>query len=482
MFDISIVVPVYNKEKYIADCIKSLVQQKTKKNIEIICINDGSKDNSLEVLKELQKLNSNLRIIDKKNGGVSSARNYGLKAATGRYVLFLDADDYLSENTVEDIVNFFDQNSNSIDLVTYNIYYERKGKSVKGKRGNAYKNNCIIDLNKEPDFSQTTMNVCVKNGLNIYFDENIELGEDQLFNTTILSKKKKIGWCNTAKYFYRRDASSTGLINHPYFAAESINYFFKRLIELGESEQFDSYCKSLILYNFSWRISGDYLFEYHLTEGKAVLSESLTEILNKIDSDLIIKNRWLIRDHKHFLLSLKSRNKPFVIKEEDGLYLCDSLHGEFANEKRITIVFQREKIHNNKLYLMGFLKSDCLNYCGKPELYVEENGQKGKISLYESSNSYFGSPIKTNKYWGFELNINIEKPTNIKFFAKIDDYFYPTGFWFRPWSAISTDNKVFIHEGEKFVIEVKGDTILCKPVSSKQKSVSKKIEAELKKE
>ena len=64
---------------------------------------------------------------------------------------------------------------------------------------------------------------------------------------------------------------------------------------------------------------------------------------------------------------------------------------------------------------MGFLKSDCLNYCGKPELYVEENGQKGKISLYESSNSYFGSPIKTNKYWGFELNINIENLTDIKF-------------------------------------------------------------------
>ena len=98
----SIIVPVYNCQDYIARCIESVLNQNTK-DMELILINDGSTDNTKEIIKQYAKENELIKIINKKNAGVSRARNDGLKKATGKYVLFLDADDYLSENYIKEI-------------------------------------------------------------------------------------------------------------------------------------------------------------------------------------------------------------------------------------------------------------------------------------------------------------------------------------------------------------------------------------------
>ncbi len=94
---ISIIVPVYNAEKTIKDCVTSLVNQ-TYKNIEIILVNDGSADNSLSLCRELALTDGRIIVIDKPNGGVSSARNAGICASSGEYVMFCDSDDLVSEN------------------------------------------------------------------------------------------------------------------------------------------------------------------------------------------------------------------------------------------------------------------------------------------------------------------------------------------------------------------------------------------------
>lgn len=102
---VSIIIPCYNVEKYIERALKSL-QQQTYKNIEIICVNDGSKDNTQKYLETYQKRHSvNIKIITTENGGVSAARNRGLDAAEGKYIMFLDADDFYSDRFVELMVN-----------------------------------------------------------------------------------------------------------------------------------------------------------------------------------------------------------------------------------------------------------------------------------------------------------------------------------------------------------------------------------------
>lgn len=97
---ISVIIPVYNVEKYLSTCLTSCINQ-TLYDVEFICINDGSTDNSLEILNKFSAIDSRIKVIDKKNEGVSVARNTGLDLAKGKFVMFLDADDYLEENACE---------------------------------------------------------------------------------------------------------------------------------------------------------------------------------------------------------------------------------------------------------------------------------------------------------------------------------------------------------------------------------------------
>lgn len=97
---ISIIIPVYNVENYLSTCLTSCINQ-TLNDIEILCINDGSTDSSLQILQEFAEHDYRIRVIDKSNGGVSSARNVGLKEACGEFIMFLDADDYLEPKACE---------------------------------------------------------------------------------------------------------------------------------------------------------------------------------------------------------------------------------------------------------------------------------------------------------------------------------------------------------------------------------------------
>ena len=92
---ISIIIPVYNSQQYLKKCLDSIKIQ-TYKNLEVILVDDGSTDNSLEICKNYAKKDQRFKVFHKKNGGTSSARNYGLKQVTGDYITFMDNDDYVN--------------------------------------------------------------------------------------------------------------------------------------------------------------------------------------------------------------------------------------------------------------------------------------------------------------------------------------------------------------------------------------------------
>lgn len=100
MIKVSVIVPVYNVEQYLERCLKSLIEQ-TLKEIEIICVNDGSKDNSLSILKDYAKKDSRIKIINKENEGISAARNSGIDIAKGEYISFIDSDDWVDLDFLE---------------------------------------------------------------------------------------------------------------------------------------------------------------------------------------------------------------------------------------------------------------------------------------------------------------------------------------------------------------------------------------------
>lgn len=115
---ISVIIPVYNTEKYIEKCLESLAKQ-TMQDFEVIVVNDGSTDNSKSIIKEYMKNSElNIKYLEKENGGLASARNYGVERALGKYISFLDSDDYLDESLFSELEKYMDKD---IDLIKFKM-------------------------------------------------------------------------------------------------------------------------------------------------------------------------------------------------------------------------------------------------------------------------------------------------------------------------------------------------------------------------
>lgn len=110
---VSVIVPVYNVEDYLEQCLESIISQ-TFGNIEIICVDDGSTDRSGEILEKFAEADSRIIVIHKKNGGLSSARNAALSRVKGKYICFVDSDDWLESNAVKEMVSHI---TDEIDIV-----------------------------------------------------------------------------------------------------------------------------------------------------------------------------------------------------------------------------------------------------------------------------------------------------------------------------------------------------------------------------
>lgn len=118
---VSIIVPIYNVEKYLDKCLSSIKNQ-TYSNIEVIMVNDGSKDSSRDIAEKYQKIDTRFTLIDKENGGLSSGRNYGMNYVNGEFVSFIDSDDFLETSYVERLLTSFDNNTDIVigDYVIFN--------------------------------------------------------------------------------------------------------------------------------------------------------------------------------------------------------------------------------------------------------------------------------------------------------------------------------------------------------------------------
>ncbi len=119
---VSVIISVYNREAYIAECLDSMLAQ-TLKEIEVICINDGSTDGSLDILKSYRKKDSRIKVIDKENSGCSSSRNVGLEKSTAEYVMFCDSDDTYDSRMCEKMVNALEKNDVDVAICGIGIKY-----------------------------------------------------------------------------------------------------------------------------------------------------------------------------------------------------------------------------------------------------------------------------------------------------------------------------------------------------------------------
>lgn len=228
---ISVIIPVYNAEKYLEQCLESVLNQ-TYKELEVICINDGSSDNSIKILKQYAEKHSRIIVVDKDNEGVSAARNIGLKKAQGDYLMFVDADDWIDCDTCEKAV--LAMINTGSDVVIWSYISEHESKKIKKELFHA--DNIVFDKkdvrNKihrrfigvcgeelgHPELADSLCTVWGKlykrklildNDISFIDLEQIGTYEDGMFNLEAFYYVQKAMYLNKNYYHYRRENTAS---------------------------------------------------------------------------------------------------------------------------------------------------------------------------------------------------------------------------------------------------------------------------------
>ena len=218
---ISVIVPVYNVEKYLAKCLDTILVQ-TFSDIEIICVNDGSTDSSREILAQYAQKDSRIKIVDKKNGGLSSARNAGMKVAQGEYYSFIDSDDWIDETMLEKLYNSMVSLDTDISICAVHQYDETNQKIddtnpyyTLGYFDESFDNRAFSYVDTKPFL----LDVCVMAWNKLYRKSFIDecqaefpdglIFEDGPFFFSIFFKTKRVSIVRDFLYYYRINRSGS---------------------------------------------------------------------------------------------------------------------------------------------------------------------------------------------------------------------------------------------------------------------------------
>ena len=319
---ISIIVPIYNSEKYLKEAIESLIHQ-TLKEIEIILVNDGSTDNSQKICENYAKLDERIKLINKKNGGLSDARNVGLKNANGKYIMFLDSDDKFEEDSCEYMYNVIEETKSDYVIGNY-IIIDNDGKKWEKPAFDQEKYKYFKISNSDFEKSFFVMNSTAWNKIyNTKFlvENNIKFDvpapeEDDYFTSLCYMNGKGAYYTSKVMYLYRNSILSISKeCSLNYF--KGINSAYKTIYDTFEKKNYIN------------------AYRYKYAKKRAYILGQLIDS-NKIDNEQKIE--WLKEFEWYFNL-------------ENKLKICD-IHASLKNVMEQI----KNKDYNNAIIEMNKIK------------------------------------------------------------------------------------------------------------------------------
>lgn len=326
---VSVIVAAYNIENYINRCIESLVNQ-TLYDIEIIVVNDGSTDNTLNNIEQYSKQDHRIKVINKSNEGLVAARKSGFEIANGEYVLFVDGDDWLKLECCDLLYN--KAKKDCADIVYYNLIVAKNKK---------YKNvnSCIFGIATEYKFLDLILTNKIKANIflqlinrnfilnnNIKFPEGITYGEDLALSIELALKKPKVTYLDKNLYYYfQRSTSITNQVNNKVFEVEKVIDDVREKLE--NNNIMNEYQEQ---YNF---LAFIHLYYYRIINVKYITSlhKELFERWNR--KNILIDKKNLYYDEFYKSLSL---DKKITIKLYNYNYLLGKSYTNF--KYRITFI------------------------------------------------------------------------------------------------------------------------------------------------
>lgn len=213
---VSVIIPVYNAERYIKRCVDS-VRRQLYSDLEIILVNDGSSDQSLDVLRQISEEDNRIVVIDQQNRGASGARNTGLDAATGEYIVFIDSDDIVPNGYIQDLYDRLQESSCDLSICGYtDIYPDHSVVHVLDKEscgkltGELNRDMCLIRQFIYSPWMKMYRN-SILSEYRIRFDEDLVTSEDQYFNFEYYEHVRSYAFVNKGSYQYYREGSALSM-------------------------------------------------------------------------------------------------------------------------------------------------------------------------------------------------------------------------------------------------------------------------------
>ena len=350
----SIIIAVYNSEPFLRETLDSVISQCTEgffeysdghitdnavpreQVYEIIAVDDGSTDRSCEILAEYAEKYPAITVIRKKNGGVATARNEGLRHARGKYINFLDSDDKLSEKVFFEVYNFFERHYDETDIVTVPLVFFD---AVEGPHWQNYKfkrDGYIANLYNEYDCPLMFVNASFFKSecREISFSKHLVCGEDMRFICEILADKMTLGLLPRASYFYRRrSVGELSLIQSSKTKRGWYFDYFTHLIDWAHEfcikrwGYMPAYFQSLLVCDLKWRFKEDSEQVARRVLGREYqrYKEVLYSSLRYFDDTYIINQRQIYREHKCLMLTAKYGRLP------DRIIFPDDIRLRFGN-------------------------------------------------------------------------------------------------------------------------------------------------------
>lgn len=330
---VSIIIPVYNVEKYIVECLEKVINQ-TMKNIEIIVVNDGTKDSSILKIEKYLK-DKRVKLINKKNGGLSSARNTGIKAATGKYLFHVDSDDYIELDTIQTLYTRAEEDD--LDVVVCDIKIFGEGIKTRIWQDTNFKEDKIFTGREylEQYFlgngSPAIWNKLWKRKLyienKINHPENISYGEDGATMPKLMINAQKVGKINIGFCNYRQQKDSM------------MSKKGKKVTEY--IMVYDLISEYLTKVDKKWFEKYKYTFKLNYVYDHLLL-------LNKFSKEVKENEEYRLL-YKNFLFDIKNPNE-FYIKNEN-------IKGKIKN---IIYKTYKKSVFRGEIYKIGYRILHCL--------------------------------------------------------------------------------------------------------------------------